>query len=280
MSARTVTLGGLALDVNPGTADCQWVTDSLRGWQGPASSVTTVKRPRSDGAIAGTGYRMQRTVSLRGHIVAPTADLLDDALDALNAAASLTPVNLSVLDPDGSTRYAVVQRQDEVLAEKVTATYAAYSVQLLAPDPRKFTAALSATTALATTTGGLTFPMTFPYTIDATTVSGEVSLTNDGTVAGPVTMRVDGPCTGPVITHSPSGAVLSFASSFVLSTGEWLDIDMDRRTVLANGQSSRSKWLTSRGWSTFEPGGNTWSFEAATYDAGSRLTVTATPAWE
>jgi len=36
--------------------------------------------------------------------------------------------------------------------------------------------------------------------------------------------------------------------------------------------------VTSRGWSGFEKGSNTWALTAAVYDPATLLTVTATPA--
>lgn len=122
--------------------------------------------------------------------------------------------------------------------------------------------------------------LAIPFTIDAVTVTGQVSLENPGNETGPVRLRIDGPCRGPVVTHVSTGAQLVFASSLVLGAGEWIDVDMEARTVLANGQASRAPWITSRGWSGFTPGLNTWSFTAAAFDPGARLTVVATPAWK
>jgi hypothetical protein len=119
-----------------------------------------------------------------------------------------------------------------------------------------------------------------PFTIDAVTVTGQVSLINPGNETGPVRLRIDGPCRGPVVTHVATGAQLIFSSSLVLGYGEWIDVDMEARTVLANGQATRAPWITSRGWSGFTPGENTWSFTAAAFDAAALLTVVATPAWK
>jgi len=122
--------------------------------------------------------------------------------------------------------------------------------------------------------------LTIPFTIDAVTVTGQVSLVNPGNETGPVRLRIDGPCRGPVVTHVSSGTQLIFSSSLVLGAGEWIDVDMEARTVLANGQASRAPWITSRGWSGFTPGENTWAFTAAAFDAAARLTVVATPSWK
>jgi len=125
----------------------------------------------------------------------------------------------------------------------------------------------------------LTGALTIPFIIDATVVTGQVNLENPGNESGPVVIRIDGPCVGPVVTHVSTGNALVFSSSLVLQSGEFLLIDMDARTALANGQANRAGYITSRGWSAFDPGDNTWSFTASQFNSQSRLTVEAIPAW-
>ena len=137
----------------------------------------------------------------------------------------------------------------------------------------------------------LTWPVTVVAAIVNGTVNGTVrppdedgravcAVTNPGTVNGQVRLRISGPTVGPIVTHVASGRSLVFASSITLGAGEWLDVDAEAQTVLANGQSSRSGWVTSRGWPLFEPGQNTYAFAAASFTSGALLTVTGTPAWE
>ena len=170
-------------------------------------------------------------------------------------------------------------RQDTVLSSPVTDTVAQFSIQLVAADPRKFSDPLTTSTRLPSSTGGLTVPFTVPFTIASTVVSGSCSLVNSGNTTGPVRLRVAGPVTGPIITHDGTGAQLVFASSLVLAAGEWIDIDMEAHTVLANGTASRSGYITQRGWSGFEPDVNVWAFTAQAYNTAALLSVTATPAW-
>lgn len=276
------TLNGLVLH---GTESDTGVTWSVQGpassdwWGSPGSTAGVTQRPRGHGGWSGDGYLRPKHPTIEGIVTAPTPSALDGAIDRLIASASLNEGVLSV-DEGARTRWARVKREDDVLITRVHPTLARWSVQLIAPDPRKFGAELWDSTALPSTTGGLTIPFTIPFTIDAATVTGQVSLANPGNIAGPVRLRIDGPVTGPVVTHVNSGRALVFSSSIVLGAGEWIDVDMERREVLANGQSSRNGWVTSRGWSQFEPGDNTWSFTAAAYHPGSMLTVTATPAWQ
>jgi hypothetical protein len=108
-----------------------------------------------------------------------------------------------------------------------------------------------------------------------------VAFNNPGNDTGPVVLRIDGPCTGPVVTHTSATAstALVFASNLVLGAGEFLLVDMDKKSALGNGQASRSAYITSRSWSGFDPGANVWSFTAAIFDPASLLTVTTQPAW-
>jgi hypothetical protein len=219
-----------------------------------------------------------------GACFAPSADAAADALDRLIAACSLDETLLTVAEPSRA-RWCMARRDGEVIPSWLGDDAFEYSVQFAADDPRKLGTALTGSTGLPSSSGGLTVPFTVPYSINSTVVSGQVSLFNPGNETGPVTMRIDGPITGPVITHVGSGLQLVFSASLVLGVGEFLDINMDdfphdgmqAHTVMAQGQSSRANWITSRGWSGFEPGPNTWAFTAVS-GASALLTVTAVTA--
>jgi hypothetical protein len=268
------------LQLNATDADgVRWVLQQFEGWGTPAPRASMIDRTRRSGSVRGVPYSGGRNLSAAGSIYAPTPELLVSALDRLLSSVSLDETQLRVDEP-GISRHVTVARSDETLTKYITDRVADYSFQVASTDWRKFGADLSASTFLPSSSGGLTIPFTIPFTIDAVQVTGQVSLLNPGNDTGPVRLRIDGPCTGPVVTHVGSGQALVFSSSLVLGAGEWIDVDMEAQTVLANGQSSRAGYITSRGWSGFEPGLNTWSFTAVGYDAASRLTVTATPAWQ
>jgi hypothetical protein len=275
-TSTTILYGSLVL----GAIDANGVKIRITGfdgWGSPGSSLEVVGKPRQPGAWAGDGFTGPRYMAVRLQIVAPTPALLNSTLNDLNNAVSVDDSLFTVAEA-GMTRWCMVRRTDEVIHGKVTDRIANFAFQVVALDSRKLGEPLTGSTLLPSTTGGLTIPYTVPYSINAVQVSGQVNLFNPGNEAGPVTLRIDGPTVGPIVTHVGSAQSLVFASSLTLGVGEWLDIDMDRREVLANGQASRSGWVTSRGWSSFLPGDNTWAFTAAGYDPASQLTVTATPA--
>ena len=271
-------VGGLNLS-NIEASGVTWVLQSVQGWGAPHGTLKPEQKPRQAGAWAGDSFSAGRSIVLTGAVYAPTAALASDALDRLIVAAGL-PATPFVMVESGRSRTTTVRRDGDVIETWLNQQAFTYSVQLFAPDPRKFGTAQTGVTNLPTTSGGSQWPEQWPEVWSATTVSGTVSLTNSGLENGPVVLRVDGPVVGPFITHTGASGVATFASSLTLGVGEWVSIDMEKRTFYANGTASRSSTVTSRTWSQFEPGLNAWTFGAVAYNSSAQLTVTATPAWK
>jgi hypothetical protein len=258
--------------------DVEWYWTEMDGWEAVDSTAQAIQRGQGDGGFATPAFQVPRVFTVTGAIVAGSRSVLVDARHRLNAAASIQPQPLTATI-GGQALSLMAQRMSGVALRNETDVSVEFSATFLAPDGRRCGAALTGSTFLPQSTGGLTIPFTVPFTLPATVVTGQVSLTNPGNTSGKVLMRIDGPCTGPVITHVATGSQLVFATSLAINAGEWLDIDMDAHTILANGQSSRAGYVTTRGWSQFDPGGNTWAFTASTFNAASKLTVTAYPSW-
>lgn len=276
---RKVTIGGYEFTdaAQPGVKFSQ---QKMSGWDGATASTKQLQqKPRAGGAFKGnTPQRTARTITWGFQLHASSVAAMSAALDEINAAVGLDDVPM-VVEVDGASRWAPVSQQDEPAIEEVHPLLKRISLQLSSAESRKFGQELTASTALPSSTGGLQIPFTVPFTIDATTVSGLVALTNPGNATGPVRLRINGPVTGPVVTHVGSGLALVFSSSIALGVGEWIDVDMEAQTVLAQGQSSRSGWVVQRDWSGFEEGPNVWAFSAVGYDPAASLQVFATPAW-
>ena len=275
MSESYVTVGALNL-ASREDSGVEWIMEGFTGWGSSGTTLAPRQKTRAAGAWAGLSYATARTIVVSGICTAPTPALASGALDRLIDACSLDDTLFTAYE-SGRSRWCIVRRDGDILPTWLNPLTFRWSVQFAALDPRKMSAPLTGSTGLPSSTGGLTIPFTVPFAINSTVASGQVSLTNPGNETGPVTLRIDGPCVGPMVTHVGSGLRLVFASSLTLGAGEFLLIDMEAQTVLAQGQSSRSMWVTSRGWSGFEPGSNSWSFAAASGTTGL-LTVTATPA--
>jgi len=176
-------------------------------------------------------------------------------------------------------RGCMVQRQGEVIPTPITDTSAHYSVILVAKDPRKYGDLVTGETLLPHSSGGLVRPSTWPRTWSGVSDNGVIRVFNEGTEQAPVWMTVQGPMLagGWAITHL--GKNRSLGLSLVLGEGEHVTIDMDRREVLAQGQSARAGYVTSRGWFSLNPGWNEIAFTATTYSPAARLTLATQPAW-
>lgn len=277
MGTPYIVLGPITTNATDGNG-VQWVQGEVKGMGSPQGTLAPVQKPRQAGAWAGLSYAKGRSFVVNGTTIAPTPALAQQALDTLNAAASLDATLLTYVTEAGP-RWTLTRRDGEVIPTWINSVAFSWSVQFFSADSRMFGVSLSGSTFLPASSGGLTIPFTVPFTINSTVVSGQVSLTNPGNETGPVVLRIDGPTTGPQITHAGSAQALIFASSLVLNSGEWLTVDMEKHTAMANDQASRAGYITSRGWSGFDPGVNVWSFTAVGFNAGSKLTVTATPAW-
>lgn len=275
--ASGVILGGLDLSTTD-TSGVERKVKDIKGWGSPATTLDPQQKPRGHGAWSGESYLRPRVMIISGSLKGADPLAVSLALDDLNAACGLEPTLMQVSE-SGRVRSCMVRQQDEILVKKLNAYHAEWSMQVVADDPRKYGSALSLATALPSSSGGLTLPMVLPYIFASTTVSGVVSLTNEGNISSPLTVRFDGPVTGPKIIHVQTQKTWA-AGGAVLGAGEFWTVSMDSRQVLAQGQASRSGFVTERGWMELLPGPNDFAFSADSYNAASQMTVTAASAWK
>ena len=222
-------VGGLNLS-NIETSGVTWVLQSVQGWGAPHGTLKPEQKPRQAGAWAGDSFSAGRSIVLTGAVYAPNAALASDALDRLIVAAGLPPTPFVMVE-SGLSRTTTVRRDGDVIETWLNQQAFTYSVQLFAPDPRKFGTPLTVATSEFSTAGGLTVPFTVPFSINSTISAGLITLTNSGYETGPVVARIDGPCTNPVITHVGVAGPQVFSLNLSLQVGEFLLIDMDKRTV-------------------------------------------------
>ncbi|MFH5879754.1 hypothetical protein [Arthrobacter sp. NA-172] len=260
----------------------EWVLDdtSMDGWGTAGSTIALTPRARASGVTASEPFDKERVLILSGLISAPTPGLLNSSLDFLYSEASLDQTVLGV-NEQGLVRHMLVQRQDKVIPKRLSPYQAMFSLQVVAKDPRKYGNLITASTSLPSSSGGRTYPATYPITYTGVTASGVITLNNAGNESAPVWFRVDGaiPSGGWSITHLGQNRTLVFATSLALASGEFITCDMDAREILAQGQSPRSGWVTSRGWFDLDPGRNDIAFSSAVYSSSALLTALTMPAW-
>lgn len=136
-----------------------------------------------------------------------------------------------------------------------------------------WTGAANASPSVLYTRGGFAVP----FSIDATTVTGVLSIVNAGNAPAPAVVRIDGPAQRPVIRHEEQGLELLF--DLILDAGQWLEVDLDKHTVMLNGQASRRGLMRGR-WPAIVPGTNTISWSSLTADPSAAMTVSWRDAWK
>lgn len=277
-----VALGDLVLNLVDGDGTV-WALEDFQGWGGsPGSTLELTQRARDHGATGSEPFFESKVMTMAGRIRANDPLLLSQAIDRLNTAVSLQPFTLMVSE-SGRIRHCSVQRQDTVLitTAKGSARLAEFSLQIVAKDPRKYGDLVTHTTLLPSSAGGRTYPATYPLIYTGVSNTGIIRVRNEGNTQAPVWLRIDGPIPagGWTVTHVGKARALTFATALALGSGEFVTVDMDRREVLAQGQSARSGYVTSRGWFSLDPGDNDIAFSAANYSATARLTLTTKPAW-
>ncbi|MFD9603325.1 phage distal tail protein [Streptomyces sp. NPDC059970] len=290
MYAPGTVLDGMAVSLGSitfGTVDELGVVwrigaeDGLQGWDSAEVRAEHTARQGDHGSWADPVYLGERPVTLAGLIEAPDKALLDDALDRLRAAVSLTDTPLVVYET--VPKQATVRRSGKPLLTYITDRTARFSVLVTAADPRRYALDEQAgVTPLPSTTGGLVFPVTFPVAFSAATVAGEIRTDNAGTVETRPVLVIDGPVENPsVFAQYADGSVRLLAYSQTLAAGDQLVIDTDAHTVVLNGNASRRRFLAvPSGWPVIPAGQSVaFQFRSDTYNATALLTVRWRSAW-
>jgi len=278
-SLSPIAIGNLVL--NTVDADgVKWIVRNFDGWGSPGSTVQFTQRARGHGSTSSEPFYRDRVMVLDILVLAPTPALLSAAQDLLSESVTLEQFQLAISET-GRIRHVMAQRQGEIIPTRFNNFQAKFSVQIVAKDYRKFGDLISLSTVLPSSAGGLVYPVTYPVTYTGVSNTGIIQVTNTGNEQAPVWLRIDGPIPagGWTVTHVGKKQSLTFATSLALSTGEFVTVDMDRREVLAQGQSARSGYVTSRGWFSLDPGVQEIAFSSANYSSTALLTVATKPAW-
>ncbi|MEV6696220.1 hypothetical protein AB0M68_03530 [Streptomyces sp. NPDC051453] len=280
-------LGGLQVDLGPiplgsvDSAGVAWRLQELQGWDSPEIRSEVQQREAGHGAWSAPVYLGERPISAAGVIDAPDRASLDDAMERLRTAVALTDTLLVV--QESTPKQCQVRRSGKLVMQYVSDRIASYSLLVTAADPRRYDTTLQqGTTALPSTSGGFTPPLTPPLVSSAITVFGEIEAFNAGTFATCPVLAIDGPVSSPqVLAQMPDGSVVLMTYSQSLDVGEQLVIDTDAHTVVLNGNVSRRRFLsTPGGWPTIPAGAAVaFQFRAMSYNSVALLTARWRSAW-
>lgn len=275
---------------SPGDVDNNgtvWFMQPLEGWHdSPNPRLSLEPRPSAHGAYDGNAYNDPRVVTVTGIGVARTIELAKVSRDIAASVLgdpSLGLKSMTVYTPGSPTMTAQVRRSQPTKTSPIPGSAGfAFSMILVAPDPRRY--ALAVTTNIVglpvTGSGGLLFPLLFPLLFGTGATSGSMELVNGGTTAVWPLWTIRGPVSGPAIVNVDTGETLQFASSFTVPAGVDCFVDTDNKTVTMQGINRRDALVTAQ-WFELQPGSDTSIRFTSTgiYDPAATLTATYQEAW-
>jgi hypothetical protein len=270
----TITLGEVDAD---GIA---WTLGTLEGWDSADVRTQYTERQADHGAWAGQAYYQARVITVGGTITAMDQAGLDGALEQLRSAVSLDDTLLTVHET--ISRQVTVRSSGRLLISRPSDRIATWSALLTAADPRRYSTVLQHTsTGLPVASGGISLPLVLPLVLTASTASGQLTLTNEGTIGTRPTFQITGPVTAPaLVVQYADGSTGQLAYSDTVGAGDVLVIDAAERTVTLNGLVSRRRYL-SGAWPEIPPASTvTVQWSASTYDPAAQLDGYCRSAWK
>lgn len=254
-----------------------------------ATGLTTISSPRAvvrakpqaHGAIDDTHYTSERLIALEGFVQGADEAAAITELRAVQAAILQTldtgPALLKWTEAGsaGLTLQASVK-----LASDLDTVYEAgpalfrYQVQLRAADPRAYSQTLTTATGvtLGTPAGGDIYPDVYPTTYTPST-GGTLAVNNTGNRPTPPVFRLYGGVTDADIILVGTTKQISLSGN--VANGDYLEIDVQARTIRLNGTSNALYYLDAPNTTWFElpVGTSTIRTTGLSFDATARCDV-------
>lgn len=105
-----------------------------------------------------------------------------------------------------------------------------------------------------------------------------VTVTNNGNFKAYPRIRITGPVTNPTIRNTVNNLQMAF--TITLTAGQYIDIDVEKRTLIDHTGANRFSTLSSASqWIVLEPGVNTIDHYAFSFTGVGKTTVTAEHTW-
>lgn len=285
--AWSISLGGLNLNGSHGSATIKAL--DVKNWSaGPGTNGEVFQHANRHGGWIDDAYDTSPRYIIPGTVKGPDSTAVREAVTALVAAIPRNELGPLTVDEGGLVRTAQV-RLDQAPpdVEWHTDTLASFTIQLVAPDARLLEgtgagyAFQSGLVRLPQTSGGLRIKpeglRIRPLRVKGITTSGSVTLSTVGNATPPTLVRVNGPVPDFTITAVTGGSIQVQRYTEPVPAGQFVDIDLNARTVKINGQVNRRNKLVGN-W--IDPANGTlFKFSSSTYNTTASMEIFSSSAW-
>lgn len=266
------------IDLEFGTADSNgtwWVLADWTGLGGAPTAGGVVQRAGDHGAYAPPQYYAARPITLVVRATALSQALRDVARAQMGQAVPVSDIATLRLD-EPIPKVMGVRRSGEIAENYLLLNEVEFTVGLIAPDPRKYSATLNSQQAVqGPPPAGLSFPLTFPLTFPSGSPPMSVSVTNAGSFETRPTVVVQGPVTAPQIVNQLTGQTVGY-TGLTLGATDQLSVDFQNKVGYLNGAYRPADAVSA--WWTLLPG-TTGVQLLGTPTSGSSITVYWRDAW-
>jgi hypothetical protein len=245
-------------------------------------------RPQAHGGIDDTLYTDLSTIVVEGECFSTAG--IEDAfaefraivkpmLQTLDSGAALLKWREGTTGNQLQKLVKLASDVDPILSE--SAPVVRWQAQFRAADPRAYDQSLTTQTgvALSVLGGGLVFNAPFNWRF-ATSGGGTVSFTNAGNRPTPPVFRIYGLAVNPqiVLLTTPQKRIVLNGT---VNTGDYLELDVQARTIKLNGATSRLNFLDAANTQWFElpSGASNLQLIAGSFDGSARLDILARSAY-
>lgn len=234
--------------------------DAVTGLESPEIRESFVETTEGDGGDHGTFFTGRRPITLQAEVVGATPAARNAMLTRIARASMALRSDATLkFTPSGSIpQFVSVRRQQPLRAPG--GWKKRVFISLVAEDPRIYSQALYTSAPILTGTPG--------------------SLENQGSSESYPVVRINGPGTKPTITAG--GRSLTFKSTFSLTAGQYVDVDLLNSAVTHSDGTSRYSsvdWVNSTWWGLV-PGINSVSVSWLSGNtAASTIVVSWRDAW-
>lgn len=250
---------GVVIPFNSGADDygVDWRMGTFDGWDSPDLPEAADERPSQDGLWDALNYYGGRTLTIGGTFTAATYEDREAAEYRLRQAVPRDRL-VTVTVAETTPKWVLARRTGRLMVRPLTDVSSEYSVNMLAPDPRKYgTGLVSSTISAVDGTGGLAPPWTPPVLLPAIgTAPSSIVLTNTGIYNSPPTITIRGPGSGIAVHNFTTGRHLAY--DLTLAATDFITVNVAAGVNLLNGSAIRAPASGSSvtGQFLIEPGAN------------------------